>query len=70
MKDRLYTLLFAVLPKRLQSRLWNHLANKHGYHGLTRFGDGTVHVAGTRRTQDNFYAELSKTLREAKETHK
>lgn len=64
MRDRFYTLLFVILPKRWQTKLWNHLANKAGYHGLTKFGNNAFHFAGTKLTKDDYYADLRRWFEE------
>ena len=46
--NRLYTLLFAILPRRYQDKLWCKLADKHGYHSLTKMGNGTIYMSGSK----------------------
>lgn len=58
MSSRLYTLLFAILPRSYQDKLWGRLANKYGYHGLTKFGNGTIYLMGTRKKESDLYGEL------------
>lgn len=64
MRDRFYTLLFVILPKRWQTKLWNHLANKFGYHGITKFGNATMHVAGTKLTTDDHLSRITAAFEE------
>lgn len=58
MLARFYTLLFVFLPPKLSSKLWNWIANRHGYVELTRFGNTTMHCMGTRHRMDDLYAAL------------
>jgi len=50
--NRLYTLLFAFLPKKWQDKLWNHLTSEYGYVAVFRFGNGTAYVCDTQEWED------------------
>lgn len=43
MRSRFYTLLFAILPQRLQERLWRRIGDRYGY---IAFHNGTYWIGG------------------------
>ncbi len=67
MRERFYTLLFAILPSHYQHKLWGHLANKYGYHGLTKFGNGTMWLCGTPLRKNDALQKLYRGHEEQKE---